>query len=325
VSIAGGVFTDGPSAPAESLRAVVIGGSGQIGAWLLRVLAERGHHAVGTYASVPFPGLVRLDAGERETARVWLEAQAPDVVFYPAGFTWVDGCERDPARAYAANLEDPLCVARAAGACGARFIYFSTDYVFDGRAGPYSEEAPASPPCVYGRAKRDAELALAEALGEAQLTIRTSWVFGPERQGKNFAYQLASTLRAGRPLVCPSDQISSPSYGPDVARTAVLLAEQRLSGTIHVAGPEVLDRVQFAHALGKGLGLDTSRIESKPTAELGQSAARPLNGGLLTPRLDAWCPGLMRPLEECLADFRQKLADPALQGWIKPWTQRVRC
>jgi dTDP-4-dehydrorhamnose reductase len=302
---------------AGNFRAVVIGGSGQIGGWLLRVLAERGHQAVGTYASAPFPGLTKLDAAERAGAAAWLAEQAPDVVFYPAGFTWVDGCERDPARACAANLEEPLNLARVAAAFNARFVYFSTDYVFDGGDGPYSEESPANPLSIYGRAKRDAEIALDRELGTAQLTIRTSWVFGPERQGKNFAYQLARALGAAQPLVCPGDQISSPSYGPDVARAAVLLAEEHQSGLIHVAGPEVIDRAKFAHAVASAFGLDPSGIESRPTATLGQGAPRPLRGGLLTVQLDKWRPGLMRPLAATLQDFRDKLHDPKLRGWIK--------
>jgi len=306
-----------PESKPERLRAVVLGGSGQIGGWLLRVLAERGHQAIGTYASVPFPGLFPLHAGKREAAASWLKAQTPDIVFYPAGFTWVDGCERDPARAYAANLEEPLNLARAAAAKGARFVYFSTDYVFDGTAGPYREESPTNPLSVYGRSKRDAERALADELGEAQLTVRTSWVFGPERQGKNFAYQLARALGDGQRLVCPGDQISSPSYGPDVARAVVLLVEARQSGLIHVAGPEIMDRTSFARAIATALGLDPSLIDSRPTVSLGQDARRPLCGGLLTPRLDRWQSGLMRSIAHCLDDFRQKLRDPELQGWLK--------
>jgi dTDP-4-dehydrorhamnose reductase len=301
------------------IQAVVIGGSGQIGGWLLRVLAQRGHTAVGTYATAAFPGLSRLDAGDRDAAATWLRSQAPDVVFYPAGFTWVDGCEQDPGRAYAANLHEPLNLARAAAATGARFIYFSTDYVFDGACGPYSEESPVNPLSVYGRSKCDAERALALELGSSQLTVRTSWVYGPERQGKNFAYQLARALSTrAQPLVCPVDQISSPSYGPDVARAVVLLAEAGQTGLIHVAGPEVIDRVSFARAIAAAFGLDASLIDSRATASLGQSAPRPLNGGLLTQRLNLWHPGLMRPLGECLDDFRQKLSAPELQGWVKP-------
>jgi dTDP-4-dehydrorhamnose reductase len=317
VNTAGEGFIEMANSSAGALRAVVIGGSGQIGGWLLRVLAERGHQAVGTYASVSFPGLIKLNAAERENAAAWLKQQAPDVVFYPAGFTWVDGCQRDQARAYAANLDEPLNLARAAAASNARFIYFSTDYVFDGVDGPYSEESPANPLSIYGRAKRDAEIALDRELGSHQLTVRTSWVFGPERQGKNFVYQLARSLGAAQPLVCPSDQISSPSYGPDVSRAAVLLAEEGSSGLIHVAGPEVIDRVRFAQVIALAFGLDPSGIQSRTTAALGQDAPRPLCGGLLTPRLDNWRPVLMRPLEGALQDFRDKLQDPGLRGWVK--------
>ena len=246
----------------------------------------------------------------------WLRGQRADVVFYPAGFTWVDGCERDPARARAANLDQPLTLARAAAETGARFVYFSTDYVFDGQDGPYDEDDPPRPLSEYGKAKLEAERALAEALGEAQLTVRTSWVFGPERQGKNFAYQLAKTLRQGKPLVCPSDQVSSPSYGPDVADAVVGLVEQGRSGLVHVAGPEVVDRVRFARELAVAFGLDPGGIVGKTTAELAQGAPRPLSGGLLINRLESWQPGAMRPLAQTLPDFVGASAAP--EGWARP-------
>jgi dTDP-4-dehydrorhamnose reductase len=298
------------------MRAVVVGGSGQIGGWLLRTLGERGHAAVGTHSAHPFPGLVHLDASDLPGAAAWLRGQSPEVVFYPAGFTWVDGCERDPARNRAANLDEPLHLARAAADAGARFVHFSTDYVFDGRSGPYDEAAEPAPLNAYGRAKLDAERALAEALGQAVLIVRTSWVFGPERQGKNFAYQLARTLLRGQPLTCPSDQVSTPSYGPDVALAAVALAEAEAAGLVHVAGPERLDRVRFARALAEGFGLDPSLVLARTTAELGQGAPRPLDGGLLTPRLDALRPRSMRPLAEALADFCARVA--ADEGWADP-------
>ena len=290
-----------------SLRAVVVGGSGQIGGWLLRTLAARGHEAIGTYATVPYPGLIHLDAANLDASAAWVRDQETDVVFYPAGFTWVDGCERDPARAYGANLEQPLNLARAAAEVGSRFVYFSTDYVFDGVAGPYTEQSPANPLSAYGKSKYEAELALADALGESQLTARTSWVYGPERQGKNFSYQLAKALSSGKTLECPTDQVSNPSYGPDVARAVIGLVEAGQSGLIHVAGPEVMGRVQFARALAKGFDLDASLIVGRTTAELGQGAPRPLSGGLLSPRLESLLPGVMRPLAECMVDYHDRL------------------
>src|SRR5689334_21209578 len=106
------------------MRAVVVGGSGQIGGWLLRSLRERGHEAIGTFATHALPGLVRLDGEDLGGAAAWLREQRPDVVFYPAGFTYVDGCEREPGRAWGANFEQPLHLARAAAEAGGRFVYF---------------------------------------------------------------------------------------------------------------------------------------------------------------------------------------------------------
>jgi dTDP-4-dehydrorhamnose reductase len=300
------------------MRCVVIGGSGQIGCWLLRTLAARGHAAVGTFASVAYPGLVHLDAADLEQAREVVKAHAADVVFYPAGFTWVDGCQRDSGRAHSANCEQPLNVARAVAEMGGRFVYFSTDYVFDGSAGPYAEDSPTNPLSVYGQSKCSAEEALAREFDDRQLTLRTSWVYGPERQGKNFAYQLLQSLARNQPVTVPEDQISSPAYGPDVAAVAVILAEDGASGLLHVVGPEVIDRLTFARRIARAFGHDESLIVGKRTAELGQEAPRPLNGGLLTARLDASHPGTMRSLAAALDDLRARLRDPELRDWLKP-------
>ncbi len=298
------------------MRAVVVGGSGQIGGWLLRVLRERGHAAVGTFATKPFPGLAPLNAADEPRASAWLIAQRPEVVFYPAGFTWVDECERNPALAFAANVDQPLTLARTAASIGARFVYFSTDYVFDGAAGPYDESSPTNPLSVYGQAKLDAE----QRLGSEQLIVRTTWVYGPEQQGKNFAYQLARSTSLGTPLICPDDQISTPSYGPDVARAAVVLAELGRTGTYHVAGRELLSRLDFGRALAAGLGLNAQEVVGKPTAELGQVAPRPLKSGLRTPKLDedAALRSVMRPLQECLTHFQRTLAEPGICPLAQP-------
>jgi dTDP-4-dehydrorhamnose reductase len=197
-------------------------------------------------------------------------------------------------------------------------VYFSTDYVFDGLAGPYGESDLARPLSVYGAAKRDAEIALAEVLGDALLVVRTCWVFGPESQGKNFAYQVRRALRDEKTLTCPSDQTSSPTYGPDIAEAVVRLVELGRSGLIHVAGPEVVDRVGFARSLAAAFHLDSAWIEGKSTAELGQVAPRPLKGGLLTRRLDELLPGLMRPLSQTLPEFQAWLA--VSDKWAPPST-----
>lgn len=294
------------------MRALVVGGSGQIGGWLLRVLAGRGHEGIGTFHSVAYPGLVALDAADSEAVDRLLDDVRPEAVFYPAGYTYVDGCERDPGRAMAANRDQPCRVALAAARRGARFVYFSTDYVFDGASGPYDEDAPARPICAYGRSKLEAE----RALGEAALVVRTSWVFGPERQGKNFAYQVARALRAGKAVTCPVEMASSPSYAPDVARAVVGLVESGRSGLFHVAGPEVVGRVGFARAIAEAFHLDPSGIVGRPNAERPQGAPRPLRGGLVSTRLGP--DAMRRTLAECARDLVARL--DAGEGWADPRT-----
>ncbi len=295
------------SSSPSSIRVVVIGGSGQIGGWLLHELAQRGHLAVGTYATVPFPGLVALDAAEPGRGGGLAAVAKTRRGLLPGRVHLGRRLRARPGPRRAANLEQPLNLARASADSGARFVYFSTDYVFDGRSGPYAETDPPRPLSVYGQAKLDAETAITDTLGASALIVRTTWVFGPERQGKNFAYQLAKTLKEGRPLICPSDQISNPSYGPDVAAAVVSLVEAGHSGLVHVAGPDWIDRVTFAQALANAFGLDASLIEARTTESLGQPAARPLKGGLRTELLDQWLPGALKPLGPTLDDFRSRL------------------
>ena len=196
------------------LRAVVIGGSGQIGGWLLRILAERGHVAVGTYSSVPFPELVHLDAADLKSAAEWVQVQEPDVVFYPAGFTWVDGCERDPRRAFASNCEQPLNLALARPPRWARFLYFSTDYVFDGRDGAYSQDSPAHPLSVYGRAKREAELELAAPLGDRQLTMAPPGSSGPSGKARTSPINCSRAWPRTSRWSVPRTRFPAPVTGP---------------------------------------------------------------------------------------------------------------
>jgi dTDP-4-dehydrorhamnose reductase len=253
---------------------------------------------------------------DRDDARRLIDDARPDLVFYPAGFTWVDGCEHDPARSFAANVEQPLALASATADVGGRFVTFSTDYVFDGQNGPYDESAATNPLNVYGRHKLEAEQALAARHPDLSLVIRTGWVYGPERQGKNFAYQVARSLGKDQQVVCPSDMTAAPSYGPDVAAAAVRLAEARVTGLIHVAGPKIMSRGAFARAIARAFDLDPAGVVERPDAELPPHAPRPLRGGLVSARIDPAARIAVRDLESSLADFRRALETPS--EWARP-------
>ncbi len=104
-----------------------------------------------------------------------------------------------------------------------------------------------------------------------------------------------------------------------MALAAVLLAERGESGLVHVAGPETIPRPDFARSIAYAFDLNPDLIQSKPTAELAQGAPRPLKGGLATPRLDSLLPGVMKPLEDALADFRRRTTND--EGWLNPLSQ----
>jgi dTDP-4-dehydrorhamnose reductase len=290
------------------MRALVIGASGQIGGHLLAELARRGHAAVGTRRGFAVPGLPSLDIANDAHVRQAIADVRPGAVFLPAGFTWVDGCEKDPERAFRENRDLPLAVARAARDAGALFVHFSTDYVFDGKDGPYGEDAPASPVSVYGRAKLEAEERL-RAEVPAHVIARTTTVYGPELQGKNFVFQVVAKARKGETMQVPHDQVSTPSYGPDVARAVVELVEARARGTFHVAGPDLIDRAAFGRLACEVLGLDPRTIVPVATADLGQPAARPLRGGLRCDKLASL------GLDVRLRDAREGLT--AFAEWLR--------
>ncbi|MGH7311661.1 MAG: SDR family oxidoreductase [Candidatus Rokuibacteriota bacterium] len=290
------------------MRALVIGASGQVGAAVSACLTARGHSAFGTHARTPMPSTRCLDVTDAVATERLIAETAPDWIFCSAGLTHVDYCEDAPDEAYRANRDAPAAAARVAARRGARLVYYSTEYVFDGRAGPYAETDRPNPLSVYGRSKLEGEDAVLQA-NPGGLVIRTTVVYGPEPQGKNFVYQLLRRLRAGERMVVAADQRSSPTYNEDLAAASVELAERGVEGVIHVAGPAIVDRYAFARATCEVFDLDPDLLTAAPTAELRQRAARPLNAGLRTDRARALLTTLLRGPHEGLEAMRRALAE----------------
>lgn len=289
------------------MRALVIGASGQMGAALVRVLRARGHEAVGTWAHHAYPGLVPLDLADGAALERLLCEHRPDWVLCPAALSHVDYCEDHVEEAFAVNVHAPLAAARAAARAGAGFVYYSSDYVFDGVSGPYVEEHPPHPLGVYGRSKAEGERAVLGALDRA-LVVRTSVVYGPERQEKNFVYQLIRACRGGQDFRPAVDQRASPSYNEDVATATVECCEREERGIWHLAGADTLDRMAFARLVCRVFELDGSRLTPATTSELGQKAARPLDGGLDVGKARRLLKTPLRGAEEGLRAMKAALA-----------------
>jgi dTDP-4-dehydrorhamnose reductase len=292
------------------VRALVVGASGQVGFAVGARLRERGWDVVGTYGHVALPGLQPLDIGDAGAVERLIGSAPFECVFFPAALTTVDFCEDHQDEAMRLNRDAPAAAARAATKQGARFVYYSTEYVFDGTRGPYAEDDAPHPVSVYGRSKLEGERAVLDE-NAAAVVIRTTVAYGPEPQGKNFVYQLLRRGRARETMRVPMDQVSSPTYNGDLAAASVELAERGLTGLFHVAGSSIVDRYAFARLACEVFGLDTGLVHPVATAELGQKAARPLRAGLRIERARGALATELRGAREGLVAMRQALAAAA--------------
>jgi dTDP-4-dehydrorhamnose reductase len=280
------------------MRLLVIGGSGLVGSHLLAEALRRGHHAVGTFRERAVPGLEPLDAARLADFEALLDRHRPDRVIHAAGWTWVDGCEDDPARAMEENCHQPVRLAEICQRRGLRFAYISTSYIFDGSAGPYDESAVPAPINAYARSKWEAEQRLVAATDGSVLLPRVICVYGVEARRKNFAYQVGDALRVGKILTLPSDQRGNPTWAGVIARTTLDLLEREERGAFHLGGADPdCDRIAWAEHLVrsfKQVGVEAATgftIVSKSTAILAQKALRPLHAGMVSRRLDRPCFG----------------------------------
>jgi dTDP-4-dehydrorhamnose reductase len=267
------------------MKALVVGASGQLGAALVALLGSRGIPVTGTHCSQPRPGSMHLDIRDHDEVRRRLPALAPDLVFLaqntPGG---VDFCEAHPEQAAAVIVEGTRHILEAAAQRSSKVVFFSSDYVFDGKSGPYGEEAAACPVSVYGRAKLEAE-ELVRAYCHEALIVRTTAVFSWAPGTKNFAMQVHERLSSGMTLRVPNDQWCNPTLADYLSEACLQLAQSDQRGTFNIVGRDWMPRSEFAVALARAMSLDPALIQAVPTAELGQGARRPLRGGLKTDKL----------------------------------------
>ncbi len=265
-------------------RALVIGGSGLVGNALMRELRAQNIVTVGTHARRARQGLQPLDITDPIEVRRCIMYVRPTMIFLTAALTHVDLCEENPEKATKINVEGPRSIAREAARLGVRVVFFSSDYIFDGEAGPYDENAVSLPLNVYGQTKLDAEEAVRESL-EDSLIIRTTVVYGWEPDSKNFAMQVYQRVRAGEQFTVPSDQVSNPTLVEYLAQTSVALAFLEVRGIVNVVGKDLVTRADFARALVRTFGGSPALVVPVLTAKLSQKARRPLKGGLRTNKL----------------------------------------
>lgn len=264
---------------------LVIGGTGLVGNALVRAWTARGHEtSAATYHCHPSPGFVRLDMQDEGAVREALRRFPASVVAVPAANPHVDYCQTHPEETRRVNVSGTLNVARAAKDAGARMVFYSSDYVFDGLKGSYTEEDAPNPLNEYGRQKAETEAAVL-ALDSRNLVIRTSGAYGWQWEPKNFVLQVRQRLGLGKPFALAGDLTYNPTYAENLAAVTADLVEAGASGIFHVVGSEPITRFDFAVLVAKTWGLDPALLESVPSSRFSSPTPRPRQSSLLTAKV----------------------------------------
>lgn len=262
------------------MKHLVIGASGQIGGYLYRSLADAGEDVEGTYHSFHISGLQKLDIRQAAQVQELIATIKPDIIYLPAAQSNVEYCEISGDDTARTNILGTRHVVQAANDIEGTVVFISSDYVFDGKAGPYREGDAPHPINVYGWQKLAGEHYVATNATD-YLIIRTTVVYGWERQGKNFICHLLRRLRSGSMIHVPTDQVGSPTYAPNLADAVAELAITSKRGVYHVAGPERVGRYEFAREAARAFGLSETLIWPTLTVNTRQRALRPLEAGLV--------------------------------------------
>ncbi len=245
------------------MRVTIFGASGLLGRELAQEL--RGE---------TLTALSSKDADLRDSTRIGavVRGYCPDWILLAAAYTDVDGCERNPSLAFAVNSDGAANVAAAASEAGAKLLFLSTDYVFDGaRRSPYEVDDPRHPINVYGESKARAEERLLQILPEVCI-VRTSWLFGPG--GKCFPATILK-LAATRPEISVvNDQRGSPTFTRDLASALGRLCHASASGIVHVTNSGDCTWYDFAAEIVRASALPTV-VKPVTSAEFPRPAGRP--------------------------------------------------
>lgn len=298
------------------MRVAVTGARGLLGSRLCLELWNRGHDVVGLLRapapSLPAPAMESrrrpfeyrvCDLTDGRAVEGVIAEARPEVVIHTASMTDVDRCERDPALAYANNVEATAHLCRASRSAAAHLIHVSTDYVFDGERGPYGEEDVPNPRGTYATTKHMAEQAV-RVLAPSWTIARTAVVYGwPPSSRPNFGSWLVSTLRKGEAVRLFEDQFVSPSLALNAAAMLAEIAERKLGGMWNTCGASVVDRLTFGRALCGVFGFNPALCIGSKVDDAKLDSPRPRRCGLRAERTAAQLKAKPLPLAEALAAF----------------------
>jgi dTDP-4-dehydrorhamnose reductase len=285
---------------------LITGAGGQLGSVVLAELTRRGESALGVASPsgpLPLEGAVeRADLTDGHAMVRLLDQARARFVVHAGAIASVAVALADPARALAVNASAAAALAGAAHQRGARFVYVSTDMVFDGERAPYTERDVASPLSAYGRSKLEGERAVLSVA--PVLVARLPLLYGLPTVNRDttFITQVRALLRR-ESLTLFQDEWRTPLALEDAARALIRCAESDLPGVVHLGGPERLSRLAMGERLAAALGVDGATLHAvlRESAPAPEPRARDLSLDSSKYRAHFGVP-VGRPMDEALAE-----------------------
>lgn len=249
----------------------------------------------------------QVDITKKNSVKELILGFFPDFVINTAAYTNVDKSETERELAWKVNVVGVENIALYSWTVDAHLIHISTDYIFDGKNGPYSENDKPNPVGYYGRSKLASENSIRSS-GVRFTILRTNVLYGPAKNSRpDFVKWVISSLRNKKEIRIVTDQINNPTYIDDLVSGIQTICETKKEGVYNLGGQELLSRFDFTLRISKFFGLDSKLIKPILTKELNQPAARPLNSGLINLKAETELNYKPRSIEKSLEQMKAEL------------------
>ena len=265
-------------------KILITGAFGQLGTSLCKALSNESILASGRVSiSTKKYKCIELDITNQKRVAEIIRDYKPDIIIHLAAMTDVDGCEKTPEIAFDVNVK---ATENLLTSFKGKFIYISTDYVFDGEKGPYLEDDKVNPMSVYGKTKLYGEN-LVQQSDIDWVILRSNIIFSySDRTKASFVNWVVDSLKKRQMITVVNDQWNNPTWTNDLAKVISKIIEKDINGLYHYGGGDYLNRLEFAKMIASTFGLDGSLIKPITTSELNWLAQRPLKSGLYTNKIE---------------------------------------
>lgn len=293
-------------------RILIFGANGMLGQRVTELYRRQPDVELLLSSSEPasiFPDLpfTQCDITKRDDVKKLIYDFVPDAIINASAYTNVDKCETERELAWKVNVKGVEYICEAARVLDTHLIHISTDYIFDGSNGPYSEVDRPSPISYYGRTKLASENAV-KISGVIYTIIRTNVLYGVIASGRlDFVRWVVNSIRKGEHIRIVTDQINNPTFLDDLAKAITDIIFYKKYGIYNIGGRELLSRYDFTMRIIDFFGLDPSFVTAIVTEELKQPAKRPLKSGLIILKAESEFNFKPVSIAESLAIMRKEL------------------